>query len=88
MRETSENGALAGNERAACSGSGQYTVLRRWSMMRPKHFPLDLAAVALGCLDRSCLGVMGRYSFGGRRGQEKMGHEEAMRSSTINFQLF
>lgn len=60
-------------ERAACSGSDQYTGLRRRSMMRPKHFPLELAAVALGCLDSSCLGVMGRYSFGGRGVKRKWG---------------
>lgn len=37
-------------------------------MIRPKNFPMDLAARALGCLDSSCLGVMGKDSLGlGRR---------------------
>ena len=55
-------------QRATCRGSEQGTVLRRWSVIRPKNFPMDLAARALGCLDSSCLGVMGKDSLGlGRR---------------------
>lgn len=65
---------LAMKERAACRGGKQYTVLRRWCRLRPKNFPLGLAAEALGCLDRSCLGVMRivlvRGGVGERRSRE------------------
>lgn len=38
---------LAMKERAACRGSKQYTVLRRWSRIRPKNFPTGFGSRSL-----------------------------------------
>lgn len=73
-REKRVRWCLEGNERKGSLQMGvtrtRVTVLRRCSMMKPKDLPLDLVVEALGCLDRSCLEVMGRYSLGGRESRE------------------